>query len=62
MRTTSLAGKIAIVTGAARNLGRAYAIGLAADGATVVVHYNSDSSRPDAEETLRIIEAAGGAG
>lgn len=62
MLTTSLAGKVAIVTGAARNLGRAYAIGLAADGATVVVHFNSDSSRPDAEETLRLIEADGGAG
>ena len=62
MLTTPLTGKVAIVTGAARNLGRAYALGLAEDGAAVVVHYNSDASRADAEETLAAIEAAGGTG
>jgi len=62
MLTTPLTGKVAIVTGAARNLGRAYALGLAEDGASVVVHYNSDSSRADAEQTLAAIEAAGGTG
>jgi len=62
MLTTPLTGKVAIVTGAARNLGRAYARGLAEDGASVVVHYNSDSSRADAEETLSLITSAGGAG
>jgi NAD(P)-dependent dehydrogenase (short-subunit alcohol dehydrogenase family) len=62
MLTTPLTGKVAIVTGAARNLGRAYAVGLAEDGASVVVHYNSDSSRTDAEETLALIKSAGGSG
>ena len=62
MLTTPLTGKIAIVTGASRNLGRAYALGLAEDGASVVVHYNSDSSRADAEETLSLINSAGGQG
>lgn len=35
-----LEGKIAVVTGAGRGIGRATAIALAKEGATVVVHYN----------------------
>jgi NAD(P)-dependent dehydrogenase (short-subunit alcohol dehydrogenase family) len=62
MITSSLNSRVAIVTGAARNLGRAYAIGLAADGARIVVHYNSESSRADAETTLEMIIAGGGTG
>jgi pteridine reductase len=37
----NLAGKIALVTGAARRIGREIALGLARRGAHVVVHYNS---------------------
>ena len=35
---TSLDGKVAIVTGSARNIGRATALALAADGAAIVVN------------------------
>lgn len=50
-----LAGKVAIVTGSARNLGRGCAIGLARNGADVLVHHHTDSSGADAEETARLI-------
>lgn len=51
-------GQIAIVTGAARNIGREIALALARGGAAVVVNARSD--RDGAEETASLIEAAGG--
>ena len=51
----SLAGRIALVTGASRGIGAAMAVGLAEAGADVVVHGNTRA--PD--ETCRAVERAG---
>jgi 3-oxoacyl-[acyl-carrier protein] reductase len=53
-----LAGRVAIITGAGRSIGRAMALELAAGGAAVVV--NVRSNRGEAEAVVKEIEAAGG--
>jgi 3-oxoacyl-[acyl-carrier protein] reductase len=53
-----LAGRVAIVTGAGRNIGRAIARDLAAAGAAVVV--NARRNAAEAEAVVREIAAAGG--
>lgn len=53
-----LGGKVAIVTGAGRNIGRAIALALADSGASVLV--NARSNRGEAEAVAREVEALGG--
>ena len=53
-----LTGKVALVTGAGRGIGREIALTLARNGATVIVNYNG--SRERAEEVVESIEAEGG--
>ena len=53
-----LEGYVAIVTGSARNIGRAIALELADAGATIAVH--ARTSRPDGEKVVREIEERGG--
>lgn len=55
---TNLAGKVAIVTGGSRDIGRAVCVRLAKDGAKVVVNYFN--SEEDADATLAAIAAVGG--
>jgi 3-oxoacyl-[acyl-carrier protein] reductase len=53
-----LSGKVAIVTGAGRNIGRAIALALAEGGASILV--NARSNRAEAEAVAREVEAKGG--
>lgn len=53
-----LEGKAAIVTGSARNIGRAIAVALAGEGANVLVHARADAEGVD--ETVSLVEQAGG--
>lgn len=52
-------GRVALVTGASRGIGRAVAVRLAQEGALVAVHYGKN--RDAAEEVVREIERDGGA-
>jgi 3-oxoacyl-[acyl-carrier protein] reductase len=56
--TAELAGKVAIVTGAGRNIGRAIALTLADGGASVLV--NARANRAEAEAVVREIVSGGG--
>ena len=56
--TKELAGKVAVVTGAGRNIGRAIALTLAEGGASIVVNTRSNSA--EAEAVAREVESAGG--
>lgn len=53
-----LEGKIALVTGASRGIGRQIALTLGEKGAVVIVNYNGSAAK--AEEVVKEIEAAGG--
>ncbi|MEO9461110.1 MAG: glucose 1-dehydrogenase [Marinomonas sp.] len=52
------AGKVAIVTGGSRDIGRAVCVKLGSEGASVVVNYNNNQA--DADATVAAVEAAGG--
>ena len=54
-----LAGKVAIVSGARNNMGRAFAVKLGEMGANVVVHYHREETLDQAKETVRQVEAHG---
>ena len=58
MTTNELNGKVAIVTRAGRNIGRAIALALAADGASILV--NARSNRAEADAVAREIASSGG--
>ena len=54
-----LRGRVALVTGAGRRVGRALAVGLGAQGMKVAVHYHASDA--GARETAQLIREAGGA-
>jgi 3-oxoacyl-[acyl-carrier protein] reductase len=54
---SELAGRVALVTGGGRGIGKAIALGLAADGADVAINYRKDDAA--AAETVAEIERLG---
>lgn len=57
VQATDIAGRVAVITGAARGIGRAFAATLAAQGASVVI---ADSDGEAAAKTARVLAGAGG--
>ncbi len=62
MSTHTLAGKNVLVAAGAKNLGGLISRQAAAQGANVAIHFNSESTRAQAEETLAAVQAEGGKG
>ncbi|HEY5892960.1 MAG TPA: SDR family oxidoreductase [Chthoniobacterales bacterium] len=60
MSNHTLNGNVALIGGGAKNLGGLLSRAFAADGATIAVHYNSEATKADANNTVLDIEAAGG--
>jgi NAD(P)-dependent dehydrogenase (short-subunit alcohol dehydrogenase family) len=54
-----LKGKVAVITGARNNRGRAYAVALAKMGADLVLHYHRAETLDQAQETERLVRAEG---
>jgi len=59
MAKIDLNGKVALVSGGAKNLGGLISREFAASGSDVVVHYNSDVTKKDANATVEAIKGMG---
>lgn len=55
-----ISGKVALITGSSKRIGRETAVELARRGARVAIHYRSDEA--GARETRRLVEEAGASG
>ena len=60
MADQPLRGKVAVIGGGSKNLGSLICKTLGAEGASVVVHYNSAAAKAPADETVKAVEATGG--
>jgi len=60
MARNDLNGKVVLIAGGAKNLGGLLSRDFAAKGAKVAIHYNSNSTKSEAEKTLADITNAGG--
>jgi NAD(P)-dependent dehydrogenase (short-subunit alcohol dehydrogenase family) len=60
MERNDLKGKVVLIAGAAKNLGGLLSRRLASKGAKVAIHYNSNTTKTDAQQTLADITKAGG--
>lgn len=59
MSKHTLKNKTVVITGGAKNLGGLISLKFAELGANLVIHYNSDAARAEAEETLKAVEDFG---
>lgn len=60
MARNDLNGKVVLIAGGAKNLGGLLSRDFASKGAKVAIHYNSNSTKAEAEKTLADITNAGG--
>jgi NAD(P)-dependent dehydrogenase (short-subunit alcohol dehydrogenase family) len=60
MANQTLKGKAVVVGAGAKNLGGLISKTFGAEGANVVVHYNSDATKAAADETVKVVKTAGG--
>ena len=60
MSRNDLNGKVVLIAGGAKNLGGLLSKTVASKGAKVVIHYNSDKTKAEAEQTLADIKNNGG--
>ena len=60
MSRNDLNGKVVLIAGGAKNLGGLLSKTVASKGAKVVIHYNSDKTKVEAEQTLADIKNNGG--
>lgn len=59
MNRNDVTGKVVLIAGGGKNLGGLLSRDFAAKGAKLAIHYNSESSRAESEETLAEVQAAG---
>ena len=62
MSKIDLKNKVVLIAGGGKNLGGLMSRTFAKKGAKIAIHFNSDSSKAESEETLTAVKAAGGDG
>ncbi len=60
MSKIDLKDKVVVIAGGAKNLGGLISREIAKHGSKVVVHYNSNKTKSDAEQTVKAVKDAGG--